>query len=738
MLELSDKITGGTLTAVEWSNHSKELENVITKTGGTLNNSDDSLVKAIDSIAKTSLYTDSGGVNSVVLTRTLTGVTTIETLFNGMSIFFTPNNINTGASTLNINGLGNKPLIFNGSPLTANFLNPNNMYIAHYNGTSFEMYNLGMINVKAVSTLSIDGLKQVKLDDKISIIDDKGLATETTIELTNGGGDLDLAVYDNTGVLISGINYDKTSDTWTIGGDSVGGTTTATSGDIWYDDSSVTPNQLTMTRGLAGDTTSILVSGIGIVFTPNTINTGATNLNLNAIGNVEMIADGSPLVANYLQQNNIYISHYNGTNWVTHNLGVIDVKEISTLSIDGLKQVKLDDKVSLTHDKGLVSETTVELTNDSGDTALTVVDNTGTHISGINYNKTSDTWTIGGVNIANPSSISTLWYADSSTTTSVITLTIALIGGTAITAYETGMTVVFKPSNVNTDATTVTVDGLGVKDIKDGLNATATNFFNSENTYIAWYNGTYFEAYCMGVQDVPLVSTLSTNGLKYTSLDGSQLNLTNDKGLVTGKTLRINNYGSKCTLTGRNDTGGYIDRSELGFDYTKGYWTLNNNAIADIIPIRYKIANELDSFLSDIDIMGRSTAGLTLCSVNGAITGDVLIANVRLQLTFASVNVPTNNILSFSYDLGTKLNDLLSDSQYTGFVDYAYCTACLQFTAFSLPTVTLMGWVTPSTGKISFASEDNGNVGHGTGISTTSVNKFDLVFTLIAPITRDY
>lgn len=88
-------------------------------------------VKAIDIASKAIYYSDTGTVNNIVLSR---GATTesIETLFEGMVIMFTPANINTGATTLKVKTLDAKPLYYNGSALTAGFLSSEKTYIAIY------------------------------------------------------------------------------------------------------------------------------------------------------------------------------------------------------------------------------------------------------------------------------------------------------------------------------------------------------------------------------------------------------------------------------------------------------------------------------------------------------------------------------------------------------------------------------------------------------------------------------
>lgn len=74
--------------------------------------------------------TDSGTVNAVVLTMT----TTRLAYNNGDQYVFTPAVQNTGATTINVDGLGNRPLVrFNGTALQAADLLVNTWYTGRYN-----------------------------------------------------------------------------------------------------------------------------------------------------------------------------------------------------------------------------------------------------------------------------------------------------------------------------------------------------------------------------------------------------------------------------------------------------------------------------------------------------------------------------------------------------------------------------------------------------------------------------
>ena len=106
-----DKNTGDELTAAEFNQIPDELEKVITDSGQAPSAADvEQVTKAIYRLAsEASWYTDSGVANAYVLTSA-GGVTNLPGNFDGKLLRFTPNNTNTGPSTVNPNGDGVTPL----------------------------------------------------------------------------------------------------------------------------------------------------------------------------------------------------------------------------------------------------------------------------------------------------------------------------------------------------------------------------------------------------------------------------------------------------------------------------------------------------------------------------------------------------------------------------------------------------------------------------------------------------
>lgn len=109
MQDLNDKITGGTLTAVEWNQVPSELQNVIEALGIVLSSGDlNQLGKAIAAYsADGDFYTDGGAADAYVLTQ-IGSKQAPPAYADGMRVRCNAANANTGASTVNVAGLGVK------------------------------------------------------------------------------------------------------------------------------------------------------------------------------------------------------------------------------------------------------------------------------------------------------------------------------------------------------------------------------------------------------------------------------------------------------------------------------------------------------------------------------------------------------------------------------------------------------------------------------------------------------
>jgi hypothetical protein len=111
MQSLIGKITGDSLTAAEWNQLPTEVQNVITGLGISLSSGDlNQLGKAIAGyVANGEFYTDSGAADAYVLSA-IGSKQAPPAYTDGMRVRFAPANSNTGASTVNVAGLGVKSI----------------------------------------------------------------------------------------------------------------------------------------------------------------------------------------------------------------------------------------------------------------------------------------------------------------------------------------------------------------------------------------------------------------------------------------------------------------------------------------------------------------------------------------------------------------------------------------------------------------------------------------------------
>lgn len=115
MKDLNDKVTGGTLSASEWNEVPSEIQNVIEALDIGLSSSDlNQLGKGIAGyVANGNFYTDSGIANAYVLS--VVGLKQGSPQYtDGFSASFITANANTGASTVNVAGLGVKEIKLEG------------------------------------------------------------------------------------------------------------------------------------------------------------------------------------------------------------------------------------------------------------------------------------------------------------------------------------------------------------------------------------------------------------------------------------------------------------------------------------------------------------------------------------------------------------------------------------------------------------------------------------------------
>jgi hypothetical protein len=175
MQDLNDKITGNTLTAAEWNEVPSEIQNVIENLGQTLTSGDlNQLGKAIGGyVANGLFYSESGIADAYVLS--VVGLKQRAPAYAiGFKIQFIAGNTNTGASTVNVAGLGVKDLkIAGGATVPAGYIKANELNEATFDGADFILLNplsntiipFTTLNGAIASTLLKDG-GVVRLKDR--------------------------------------------------------------------------------------------------------------------------------------------------------------------------------------------------------------------------------------------------------------------------------------------------------------------------------------------------------------------------------------------------------------------------------------------------------------------------------------------------------------------------------------------------------------------------------------------
>lgn len=146
MRNIAHKVTGDDLTADEFNDIPSEEKNIITSTGQTLSAGDlYQIAKAVSTyVAVGDFYIDSGSGNSYILTA-VSPLQAPIAYMDGFRIRFRISHTNTGASTVNVNGLGTKAIVKEDgvSPLIAGDLpiGEHGELIFHADKDSFELYS---------------------------------------------------------------------------------------------------------------------------------------------------------------------------------------------------------------------------------------------------------------------------------------------------------------------------------------------------------------------------------------------------------------------------------------------------------------------------------------------------------------------------------------------------------------------------------------------------------------------
>lgn len=110
MAKFDSKVNGNSVAASEYNNLATGLKNLIENSGQTIDATNTQISKAAANYAAVSTYyTDSGSANAYVLSS-IGNFESPDAYYDGMEIRFRAGNANTGASTVNVNGLGIKTI----------------------------------------------------------------------------------------------------------------------------------------------------------------------------------------------------------------------------------------------------------------------------------------------------------------------------------------------------------------------------------------------------------------------------------------------------------------------------------------------------------------------------------------------------------------------------------------------------------------------------------------------------
>ena len=200
----NDNTSAGVVVADEYNSIFGEAKNVISPFMGLSEADSQQMIKSIDIATKANFYTDAGTVNAVVLTRGATSQQ-IETLFDGMTLSFTPVIQNTGATTLQVKTLTAKNLFYNGVALSAGFLKTDTVYQVKYSVAN-NRFDILKTYTAGVGTSGVFSQGFVKPNNKIPLF---VKASPSSFKIPTGTS---IIVGENTITLASDYTLNLNSD----------------------------------------------------------------------------------------------------------------------------------------------------------------------------------------------------------------------------------------------------------------------------------------------------------------------------------------------------------------------------------------------------------------------------------------------------------------------------------------------------------------------------------------------
>lgn len=148
--------------------------------------------------------TSGGSSNAQTITHTVAHTA----LGNGDLFAFIAGFTNTGATTLNIDGLGASAIQIGGSALIGGEIQANRFYFAGYDGTHFQLHRPGDIAGQFVGTPTNDNASAGNVGEFISSV----IPSSSAVTLSNG-------VWSNvTSITVTPGDWDISAETWTTVG----------------------------------------------------------------------------------------------------------------------------------------------------------------------------------------------------------------------------------------------------------------------------------------------------------------------------------------------------------------------------------------------------------------------------------------------------------------------------------------------------------------------------------------
>ena len=248
-------------------------------------------------------YADSGAADAYVLTAD----PAISAYSAGQVFAFTTSNANTGASTINVNGVGATAIKVRGAALAGGEIQANRVTLVGYNGTDFDL----LTPADAYTDF-------LRLDGASTPTADIPLGSNKITGLADGAAATDAASYGQV-ILKDGTNA-ATGDI-PMGSNKITGLANGTALTDASNLSQIQDSDTTYAAGTGTNTITATLSpapaayaaGQRFTIKPAATNTGAVTINLNSLGAKAIQVNGSALLGGEIVINIPFTIEYDGT-----------------------------------------------------------------------------------------------------------------------------------------------------------------------------------------------------------------------------------------------------------------------------------------------------------------------------------------------------------------------------------------------------------------------------------------